>query len=689
MLITTDTPIRRLTWGGTAFDEILDHSEGAMREERAQRGLPLLMHHNRYSADAHVGVVEDVQRVRRGKRWGYAGMARFSQSERGQEIRQDVLDGIRKDISGGYRVWKFTREVNEADGKPDVYRATDWELVECSLEPVPADIAAGVNRSADDGTPDWYEATRHQALVQMPEAMEERKDPGESDGPGTEEGSEERGAGEAGRAEKAARPADHTREETMDKETPEVTSVQAREEAAAGARQEAASIVALAHQHNIPNEKVRKWLDEGISLDKARQNVLDEIRAGRAPSASTPSEVVDLTEKEKKTYSLARLLDSMMDGSSEEAGFEREISREIATKRGKAAQGAYVPNSALTLRTPRASLPGGSVLGFSPQQRQAMAFVAQMQRAMMAQLGVNQDGVRAALDTATQNAAKELVFTEPGSFIELLRNRAMVMQLGATLLPGLRGDLAFPRQTGAATAFWVGENPGSDVTESEITTDLVTLTPKTLQATTATTRQLLRQAVEVVVLEDLLRSDLQMVHALAIDLAAIAADGQSNDPTGIINQTGVGIHALGTDGDAPDWGDFVQLETLIAQGNGDIGTQAILTTPGVRGFAKTTEKATNTARFIQEGGEINGYPVAVTNQVPSDLDKGSTTGACHAAIQGVWEHLYIGEWGALDIIVDPFAKKKQGIVELTSFQMVDVAVRYPAAFAAMVDIVLP
>ena len=84
-------------------------------------------------------------------------------------------------------------------------------------------------------------------------------------------------------------------------------------------------------------------------------------------------------------------------------------------------------------------------------------------------------------------------------------------------------------------------------------------------------------------------------------------------------------------------------------------------------------------------GDVNGYPAYCTNQVPSTLVKGSSGAVCHAIIFGDFSQLYIGEWGVLDILVDPFAGKKQGIVEVTSHQLVDIVLRQPAALAAIQD----
>jgi len=71
----------------------------------------------------------------------------------------------------------------------------------------------------------------------------------------------------------------------------------------------------------------------------------------------------------------------------------------------------------------------------------------------------------------------------------------------------------------------------------------------------------------------------------------------------------------------------------------------------------------------------------------SELESGPKTGTRgtttnnHALILGVWATLVIGLWGSgFELIVDPFRLKKQGMIELTTFMLGDVALKYPAAF---------
>jgi hypothetical protein len=289
---------------------------------------------------------------------------------------------------------------------------------------------------------------------------------------------------------------------------------------------------------------------------------------------------------------------------------------------------------------------------------------------ILARRGVPQ--YRAGLDTKTSTKGIELVFTEAGSFIELLRNRAMVAQLGATLLPGLQGNVAFPRQTGAATLVWVTENPGADVAESNVTLDQVLLSPKTAQATTSYSRQLLAQS--VIDVDGLVMDDLAAVNALGVDLAALHGTG-APQPTGIYSATGVNSVAFGG---SVTYQKLVDMETEVASDNADIGTMAYLATPQARGKGKVTpELSGQLSQAIWRGSEVNGYRAEVTNQLKKNLGVGTNE---HGLVFGVWSQLLIGEWGTLELITDPYRLKKQGMIEVTSFLMADVAIRHGESF---------
>jgi len=180
------------------------------------------------------------------------------------------------------------------------------------------------------------------------------------------------------------------------------------------------------------------------------------------------------------------------------------------------------------------------------------------------------------------------------------------------------------------------------------------------------------------------RRDLATVLALAIDYAALHGSGTSNQPTGVANTSGIGSVAGGANGAAPTWEHIVQLETEVAVDNADIGALAYMTNSRVAGKLKVTPKISGHPTYLLEGDRLNGRPLYVTNQVRSDLTKGTGTNLS-AIFYGNWSDLLIGTWGALDILVDPYSNSTSGAIRVVVFQDVDIAVRHPESFAVMLD----
>jgi HK97 family phage major capsid protein len=196
-------------------------------------------------------------------------------------------------------------------------------------------------------------------------------------------------------------------------------------------------------------------------------------------------------------------------------------------------------------------------------------------------------------------------------------------------------------------------------------------------------KMLLQSSLDV---EAFVRNDLATSLALAIDSAAINGTGSSNQPKGVLNQTGIGSVAGGTNGGNPDWKDIVDLESAVAIDNADIGNLGFLTNAKVRGKLLQTEKASTTAQYVwSDNNSLRGYNAAVSNQVPSNLTKGTASGVCSAILFGNWADLIIGTWGGIDINVDTSTGSSSGTVRVVALQDVDIAVRHAESFAAMKD----
>ena len=210
--------------------------------------------------------------------------------------------------------------------------------------------------------------------------------------------------------------------------------------------------------------------------------------------------------------------------------------------------------------------------------------------------------------------------------------------LGPTVLSGLVGNVAIPRATAATQTYWVTE--ASAVTESEATFDQVTLSPKQIGARSQYSRLALQQTTPDI--EQIVRNDLARVMALGIDKAAISGTGSSGQPLGILNQSGIGSVAMGTNGAAftdSASGSTSGLDQLIAlEGKLDVanalnGNLYYLTNAKVVQALKKLKTAygeylwTAMDGVTTNGtpGGVNGYTVMRSNQVPSTLTKGTGT----------------------------------------------------------------
>jgi HK97 family phage major capsid protein/HK97 family phage prohead protease len=406
-----------------------------------------------------------------------------------------------------------------------------------------------------------------------------------------------------------------------------------RAQAAADERARVAEIHGMTRRHGVEN-LAQELIERGVAVSDARAQVLDELEK-RANQPATPkaaaaaqpiggSADIGLTDKEVRSYSFLRAIRAQAFPNDREAweaaGFEREVSEATQKASGKSARGFMVPDQILTR-----GLTAGS-------PTQAGDLIAQDFRA--------------------------------DSFIELLRNRMALDSLGVTTMTGLTGPVAFPRQTGAATAYWVAE--GGDVTESTPSVDQVNLSPKTLGGYTELSRRLIMQA--SVDAEQWVRTELATVLALEIDRAALYGTGTSNQPQGLKNVTGINTEDFGAN--QPTYIELVSMETKVAADNADIGSMAYLTNSTIYGGFKTTSKAGTEAIFVLEpGNTVNGYPVQRSNQV-----------ATGDVFFGVWSQLMVGLFGGLDLLVNPYALDKSGGVRVTALQDVDVAVRHPESF---------
>ena len=442
----------------------------------------------------------------------------------------------------------------------------------------------------------------------------------------------------------------------MENTAPDLAVVRA--EAAEAERSRIAGITALTDKHNM-SDIGRQLIEGGRSLDEARGIVLDKLGAKPLETVAP----VDVAAHERASYSLTAGIRALMnnDWSSREAGLVRELSKEVE-------------KSGVTKTTERSFFVPYSALN---------------KRATYVTSGTTTGGNLVATDLMADD------------FIEFLRNQALMLQLGVRTMPGLVGNVAIPRRSGVASTYYLSTQTTA-ITQSESTFDQVTLTPKNLAALSKFSRQTLLQATPGI--EQLVRDDLTAGLNLAIDLAILNGSGSSGQPTGILNTSGIGSVAMGTNGAAITLEKVVDLETAVFTVNGAVNpnTVAYLTNYKVNAALKKLRAGGSTSSdgpflFNTDGAAIgrgptpaslNGYPLASSNQVPSTLTKGSSSGVCSALLMGDFSQAIVGFFGnGLEITVgedqDDFSKALTSVRGIVSF---DVAVRDPKSFAAILDI---
>ena len=290
----------------------------------------------------------------------------------------------------------------------------------------------------------------------------------------------------------------------------------------------------------------------------------------------------------------------------------------------------------------------------------------------------------------TASAGGNLIGTQhlADRFVDSLRSRLAIAELGATMLPALVGNVDIPTRSGSASAYWIGGDNADSITESTGTLGKIAMSPKTVGAYSKFSHLMDLQATPEI--ENLVRSDFLAVIAEAIDTAAINGSGSSNQPTGILNTANVGVVAGGTNGLAPTLDHLLNLKKEVSIDNADTSTAGYLTNAKVENVLLKLKDDQSNYLLNPYGASlgdsrISGRRFIVSNNVPSNLSKGSASGTLSAIIYGNFADLLIGMWGNLEILVDPFTDFAKGTTGIRALQSVDVAVRHPESFAKMVD----
>jgi hypothetical protein len=256
--------------------EILSHDESDVDLSRLRNKAPYLMDHDMRDQR---GVVEmaaiDGQRGR--------ATVRFSKSARGEELWQDVKDGIRTKVSVGYQVLSLTEVEKRSDGTP-VYRV-GWAPFELSSVSVAADDDVGIR------SPESIFGQRA-ALLSTRIAMSK---PTHQDKPEAIE--------DANRAVEPveAKPAPEAKPETRAVEKSDsLSKAEVETLARQMAEQEIArqtEIRAIGESLGRDKSEVEKAIKDKLDVDAFRLQLFDALRAENKPFATARAEAPAVPDK--------------------------------------------------------------------------------------------------------------------------------------------------------------------------------------------------------------------------------------------------------------------------------------------------------------------------------------------------------------------------------------------------------
>ena len=395
------------------------------------------------------------------------------------------------------------------------------------------------------------------------------------------------------------------------------------------------SVVTIPADHSI-------GIGRSIVQQKTKKTPKKEVKK-MTEAISTINNGWDDYQRESRNFSIVRALQASVSGNWSNAGLEREVQQELSRANGRESQGIFVPDNGWATRdyTKGSSTQGQKLVG---------------------------------VDHLADR------------FIDVLRARLVTAEMGATFLPGLISDVSIPRRTAGGTAYFVAE--GSNVTESTGTFDSISMSPKVMGAFSQFSYLMQLQATPEI--EELIRQDFVALLAQKLDQVAINGGG-SNEPSGILQTSGIGSVVIGSNGGAITLDKMLDLKQTVAVDNADLPSAGFLTNTKVENALSKLKDGNSAYLLNPYGTEIGqqqfaGRQLMISNNVPSNLTKGSSSGVCSAAIYGNFSDLLIGLFGTLELLVDPYTQFQSGGVGIRALQGVDVQVRHPESFGAILDI---
>lgn len=628
--LTTDDPVE--IWPGVR--EILGHEPGEVRMDWLASGnAPCLWMHDR--KDGHIGVIESAE-IRAG---GIFMTVRLGDNELAMAKRGDIASGILRNTSVGFRI--YGEERVESTETHDTWRVNDWEPIEGSFVSVPADLGAGFGRDAKSYLTEAKRAALDTRSTDQPTPTM----PAATEAPA-----------------KQTQTQDPVRTVEVVKE-PDPAEVQRMADQKVQAELDRRDKIRATGEKLGMQELAEKAIDQRTSIEDFNAQVLATFDKRTGGVTTTEA---NLTEKEKKRYSIFNVMDALASGNPDVAAFEREVSQEIKRRQGRENENdRFAIPMDVCVR---------DIVRDNAMRAMAQGRLGHAERALLSVDAVGNQEVAKIVDNELLDEM----------FIESLREDTVFLARGVTVLGGLRGDVTIPIELTNPSMYWVGEDV--EPTEGDYTLSTLGLEFKTVGGRVPFTRKAFKQSTPQI--ENLLTRSMREGVRIALDTAAINGAGSATVPEGVLQASGIGSV---TSGGTLTYSHLLQLEEALGDANANTARAIGMTnTHGKRLLLQTFKNGVGgeTALGSRVSGDVNALDTDIGrffigNTVPRNLGVGTDK---TAMIYGNPAAYFIAMWGGLELGIDLATKVATGGRVVRVFQDVDGRVMQAANFAAIVDL---
>lgn len=603
---------------------VLDYSPQAIILDRWKQGAPYLMDHN---TEDQRGIILEGDLINS----KLNGKVKFSRSERGKELYQDIVDKIRPYTSMGFDILDI-KEMTPEEMPDDlknmaiekqlpVFYVSKWMPFEGSSVALPANPEVGVQYDYYDGkTPEEVKILSEKFGLQKLEQKQQQITINK----------------EAQMSESAVQTQEQLQELQNKRKATFLNFGKAYENRVAGGKntiEKLAEDTAVMFVSETDESAERKFRGALFTKVQDKENL------------ETPISMVGMTEKNKEQYSIMRVIRHLVDGK-EELGIEKDIHEEILKKKG-----------GMTNKTGSICLP----MDIFTRRVQYTPELLNLMRAR----GMRSE--RFDQVVGTPSLGGYLVGTEHRAqdFIEYYYN---LLIEGFTILPGLQQNIDIPKQVGGSTIS-IPASEGGGFLETSITFGQLLLSPKEIGAFVEITRKLLVQSSPAI--DALVSLDLMRQMALKTNKLALFGTGATGEPLGVFNTSGVGTFpGAGISRSAA-------LEAMADIGSANVvGTLKWLCNNATKALLMGRDQTAGYGQWLMDDqGVMVGFEDICSEQM-----------AANYLALGKWDEVVVGQFGSMEILYDRNTLSNSGGLRIAVYDLIDCGLKHPGAVSYASDV---